>query len=134
LHEDRGRKITDRKIITNNDNEAFRRITENRMRKRQYILNPIIEWNNDEVWEYILERKLPYNPLYEKGHKRVGCIGCPMRANKRELEANPKWAALYKRAGGKFIKGRTDKGGKYVDEEMYYQWWVNFCSLKKRLR
>jgi phosphoadenosine phosphosulfate reductase len=134
LHEDRGRKITDRKIITNNDNEAFRRITENCMRKRQYILNPIIEWSNDEVWEYIHERKLPYNPLYEKGHKRVGCIGCPMRANKRELEANPKWAALYKRAGGKFIKGRTDKGGKYVDEETYYQWWVNFCSLKKRLR
>jgi phosphoadenosine phosphosulfate reductase len=134
LHEEQSHRITDRKIITNNDNEAFRRITENCMKKRQFILNPIIEWSNEEVWEYIHERKLPYNPLYDKGHKRVGCIGCPMKANRAELEANPKWAALYKRAGGKFLKTKVMREGKYRNEETYFQWWVSFCSNKKRLR
>jgi hypothetical protein len=80
-----------------------------------------------------LKGNCPITLYMKKGIKGSG-VCCPMRANKKELEANPKWAALYKRAGGKFIKGRTDKGGKYVDEETYYQWWVNFCGLRKRLR
>jgi phosphoadenosine phosphosulfate reductase len=134
LHEERRLKMSERQIITNNDNEAFRRITENCMKKRQFMLNPIIEWSDEEVWEYIHERKLPYNPLYDQGHKRVGCIGCPMRANRTELEDNPKWAALYKKAGGKFLKEKVIRDGKYSDEDTYYRWWVNFCSCKKRSR
>jgi phosphoadenosine phosphosulfate reductase len=99
------------------------------MKKNELILNPIIEWSNDEVWEYIRENRLPYNPLYDKGHKRVGCIGCPMKANKKELEQNPRYAALYRKAAGRFLENNTGKReGHKKDAESYFNWWVNFCG------
>jgi phosphoadenosine phosphosulfate reductase len=115
------------KLMTNNDNEATRRMTENCMRKNKYMLNPIIEWSNDEVWEYIKERDIPYNSLYDSGHKRVGCIGCPMRQNKKELMENQKWAQLYKRAAKKYLENIAKKReGIKKDIETYFNWWVNF--------
>ena len=110
-------------------------MTENCMKKNKYMLNPIIEWSSDEVWEYIRERRLPYNPLYDNGHTRVGCIGCPMRANKKELEENPRYAALYRKAAGKFLETKTRKREGYKkDVESYYGWWVDFCGGKRKNR
>jgi phosphoadenosine phosphosulfate reductase len=117
-----------KKIMTNNDNEAVRRMTENCMKKKKYMLNAIIDWTDEDVWEYIKERNLPYNPLYNMGHKRVGCIGCPMRHNKKELEDNPRWAALYKRAAQKYLENNAEKRENIKENvEAYYNWWVNFC-------
>jgi 3'-phosphoadenosine 5'-phosphosulfate sulfotransferase (PAPS reductase)/FAD synthetase len=28
------------------------------------------------VWEYIRERKVPYNALYDQGYRSVGCAPC----------------------------------------------------------
>jgi phosphoadenosine phosphosulfate reductase len=119
------------KLMTNNDNEAARRMAESCMRKNKYMLNPIIEWSDSEVWEYIRGRGIPYNPLYDRGHKRVGCIGCPMRPNRKELLENPRYAALYKRAAGVFLetKANTREGNK-KDADTYYNWWVAFCDGK----
>jgi phosphoadenosine phosphosulfate reductase len=105
------------------------------MKKNEYILNPIIEWSDDEVREYIRECRLPYNPLYNSGCKRVGCIGCPMRANKKELEDHPRYAALYKRAAGRFLETRArNREGYQKDLNAYYTWWVNFCGGKGKDR
>ena len=41
-------------------------------------INPIYDWNYWEVWKYIKENKLPYNPLYDKGYRRIGCWCCPL--------------------------------------------------------
>jgi phosphoadenosine phosphosulfate reductase len=41
-------------------------------------VNPIYDWNSWEVWRYIRENDLPYNPLYDKGYKRIGCWCCPI--------------------------------------------------------
>jgi phosphoadenosine phosphosulfate reductase len=131
LHEEKNIKVTNRKIITNNDNDAFRRMSENCMKKKKFILNPIIEWSDYEVWEYIQERKLPYNPLYDLGQKRVGCIGCPMHSNKKELEDNPRHAFLYKKAAGKYLENNARKrDGNKTDADTYYNWWINFCGGK----
>lgn len=125
-------EIAGRKMMTNNDNEATRRLTENCMKKNKLMLNPIIEWTDEEVWEYIKERNLPYNPLYDIGHKRVGCIGCPMRANKKELENNPRYAFLYKKAAGKFLETKANsREGNKKDVETYFNWWVDFCGGKR---
>jgi phosphoadenosine phosphosulfate reductase len=124
-------EIAGHEMMTNNDNEASRRMTENCMKKNKYMLNPIIEWSDAEVWEYIKENNLPYNPLYNTGHKRVGCIGCPMRANEKELEDNPKYAYLYKKAASKFLETKAkSREGIKKNIETYYTWWVNFCGGK----
>ena len=51
---------------------------------RQYF--PILDWTNEDVAEFVKERKLKLHPHYydEQGNldvkRRVGCIGCPMQA------------------------------------------------------
>jgi len=41
-------------------------------------VNPIYDWNQHEVWKYIKENNLPYNPLYDMGYRRIGCWCCPL--------------------------------------------------------
>ncbi|MCC7559778.1 MAG: phosphoadenosine phosphosulfate reductase family protein [Methanobacterium sp.] len=42
-----------------------------------FQVNPILYWSEEDVWDYIRENKLKYNPLYDHGVKRVGCWCCP---------------------------------------------------------
>jgi len=93
-----------KKFFTNDENSMLRRMTEVCFRKNIYILNPIIDWGEAEVWEYIRENNIPYNSLYDKGYRRVGCIGCPMNSRRREeLMRLPKWSDLYKKAGARYL-------------------------------
>lgn len=76
-------------------------------------VNPIIDWNDAEVWEFIKEYNIPYCCLYDEGFKRLGCIGCPMGSKEqriREFERYPKYKALYMKAFEKMIENR-DRGG-----------------------
>ncbi len=39
-------------------------------------LNPLIEWTEDQVRDYIRTNKIPYNPLHDKGYPSIGCQPC----------------------------------------------------------
>lgn len=39
-------------------------------------LNPLINWNKDDVWEYIRANKVPYNKLHDQGYPSIGCEPC----------------------------------------------------------
>ena len=72
-------------------------------------LNPIVDWDDAEVWEFIKEYKVPYCELYDQGFKRLGCIGCPMGSREqreREFERWPKYKKLYLKAFEKLIENR----------------------------
>jgi len=39
-------------------------------------LNPLIDWTEEQVKKYILENKIPYNPLHDKNFPSIGCQPC----------------------------------------------------------
>ncbi len=39
-------------------------------------VNPLIQWSENETWDYIKEHKVPYNKLHDKGYPSVGCEPC----------------------------------------------------------
>ena len=39
-------------------------------------LNPLIDWTEEEVKEYIKTHGVPYNPLHDKGYPSIGCQPC----------------------------------------------------------
>jgi phosphoadenosine phosphosulfate reductase len=39
-------------------------------------LNPIADWTERDVWNYIREHHLPYNPLHDQGYPSIGCTHC----------------------------------------------------------
>lgn len=106
----------------NPDNEEAVRICPT---KGKHIINPIIDWEDEDVWEFIKTYNVPYCSLYDKGYKRLGCIGCPMSTNKvKELDAYPKYKQAYIRAFDRMLKN-IDKAVDWKTGEDVYNWWVS---------
>lgn len=39
-------------------------------------VSPLLDWTDQDVWDYIRARKLPYNPLHDRGYPSIGCAPC----------------------------------------------------------
>ncbi len=39
-------------------------------------INPLYDWTEAEVWDYIRKNNIPYNSLYDKNYKSIGCAPC----------------------------------------------------------
>lgn len=53
------------------------RVSTSRWVAGSIVVAPIQDWTALEVWLYIFLHGLPYNPAYEKGFDRLGCVVCP---------------------------------------------------------
>ena len=105
-------KETNGGLITNDDNDLSRRMVENCYRTRKTLVNPIVDWEDDDVWEFIHKSDIKYCSLYDEGFKRMGCIACPMAGRSqrmRELERWPKYKQMYLNAFKKMIENNGDK-------------------------
>lgn len=112
-------------VVLVNDNTESREVIEGCYQKNKVVLNPIIDWEDEDVWEFIKERNLPYCELYDRGYKRLGCIGCPMSTNaKDELERYPKYKAAYIRAFERMLNRNRDMYSWDTGEEVM-DWWIN---------
>lgn len=47
-------------------------------------INPLANWTGDDVWDYIDDRGLPYNPLHDEGYPSIGCIPCTQPVDEEE--------------------------------------------------
>jgi phosphoadenosine phosphosulfate reductase len=54
-------------------------------------LNPLAEWTEDEVWEYVREREIPYNALYDQGYTSIGCAPCTRAVAPGEAARAGRW-------------------------------------------
>jgi phosphoadenosine phosphosulfate reductase len=63
-----------------------------RDRRGIWKLNPIADWSERDVWSYIAEHDLPYNPLHDRGYASIGCVPCTRPGEGRE----GRWAGLDK--------------------------------------
>ncbi|MHB1458783.1 MAG: phosphoadenylyl-sulfate reductase [Armatimonadota bacterium] len=39
-------------------------------------INPLINWSEEQVWDYIRSNGVPYNALHDKGFPSIGCASC----------------------------------------------------------
>jgi phosphoadenosine phosphosulfate reductase len=46
--------------------------------------NPLVDWTDKDVWDYVNEHELPYNPLHDRGYSSIGCAPCTLPGNGRE--------------------------------------------------
>lgn len=118
----------------NNDNDDRRMLFENCRLKSKRTVNPIIDWSDTDVWQFLRDQKAPVNNLYGEGWCRVGCIGCPMAGTKgREEEFNrfPEYKKLYLLAFGKMIEARKQKGLSvdWQSSEDVFNWWMEYDVL-----
>ena len=117
-------------VVLNDDNDEARRAVEVCFRTRKTLVNPIIDWENEDVWEFLHKYNVPYCELYDKGKSRLGCIGCPMNTStqKQELEEYPKYKEQYIRCFNKMAQNRKERGlltmARWETGKDIYDWWV----------
>jgi phosphoadenosine phosphosulfate reductase len=61
-------------------------------RRGVWKFNPLVGWSAENVWDYLHERELPYNPLHDSGYSSIGCAPCTVPGDGRE----GRWAGQHK--------------------------------------
>lgn len=117
-------------VVLNFDNADSRRAVEHCFRTTSTMINPILNWTEDDVWEFLHHYGCYANPLYQCGKSRIGCIGCPMQGKKgmrREFRKYPKFYYNYVRAFDKMVKVLSEKGAapRWKNGEEVMRWWVS---------
>jgi phosphoadenosine phosphosulfate reductase len=59
-------------------------------------LNPLADWSEKDVWRYIHEHDIPYNPLHDQGYPSIGCTHCTRKPAAGEDPRAGRWAGLEK--------------------------------------
>jgi phosphoadenosine phosphosulfate reductase len=115
--------------------KTFSWLTE--MSARTMALLPILDWSEEDVWEFIDREKIPYCSLYdEEGISRLGCVGCPLAGRRRqdwEFQRWPgfgrNWERAVKANWAKWHGVPRQRDGepryqsKFKDAEALWAWW-----------
>lgn len=113
----------------NNDNDEARQLVESCYRHKKTVINPIINWTDEEVWEFIHKYNIPYCKMYDEGYSRLGCIGCPMNtASAAELEKYPTYKRAYLRAFEKMLRARRERERESINwntPQDVMDWWLS---------
>lgn len=59
-------------------------------------LNPLAHWTHDQVWSYIRERNVPYNPLHDRRYPSIGCEPCTRPVEPGQDFRAGRWAGFDK--------------------------------------
>jgi len=54
-------------------------------------INPIADWSQDEVWQYVRRHDVPVNRLHSKGYPSVGCAPCSRAVRPGEDPRAGRW-------------------------------------------
>lgn len=118
-------------MILNDDNDTSRRMVEQCYRTYKTMVNPIIDWETGDVWEFLNDiAKVPHCCLYDEGNERLGCIGCPMtrqKGMKRDFNRYPKYKANYMRTFAHMLAERERHGLKtdWKTPQDVMDWWLS---------
>lgn len=126
-------------MVLNHDNAETRAFVDHCYRTTSVMVNPIVDWTDDDVWEFLHHYQVEVNPLYEVktvgctyrpcGKSRIGCIACPMQGGKKMVEdfaKYPKYRDNYLRAFNRMLKSRKEANlpTTWGDAWEVMMWWV----------
>lgn len=115
--------------ILNYDDATERRTMEFCVRTGRMMVNPIVDWEDEDVWEFLNGNGIEHCCLYDEGFKRLGCIGCPMGnalTMTREFNRYPKYKQMYLRAFEKMLNARKEREfpTSWKTPEDVMAWWL----------
>ena len=91
------------KIILNNDNDDRRQLFESCRIRSKHICNPIVDWSDHDVWDYIRSEKIAYERAYKKAFEKMLLV--------------------------RKMAGKDDSTGGWIDAESVFRWWMDDDSM-----
>lgn len=126
------------RLILNADNDGSRLMLENCIKKGKRILNPIVDWSDADVWEFLNHYKCESNPLYQCGFNRIGCIGCPMAGRNKQIADFirwPKYKGAYIRSFDRMVQSRIADGlpTQWESGQDVFDWWISDVREERQI-
>jgi len=59
-------------------------------------VNPIADWTSKDVWNYLFEHQVPYNPLHDRNYSSIGCTHCTRAIRPGEDPRAGRWSGFQK--------------------------------------
>jgi phosphoadenosine phosphosulfate reductase len=56
-----------------------------------YKLSPLLDWTQEQVWQYIRAHDLPYNALHDQHYPSIGCAPCTRATRPGEPQRAGRW-------------------------------------------
>lgn len=77
-------------------------------------INPLIDWTNEQVWEYIRANDVPYNALHDRNFPSIGCAPCTraveagedLRAGRWWWEMSNQECGLHVTSDGRLVRAK----------------------------
>jgi phosphoadenylyl-sulfate reductase (thioredoxin) len=63
-------------------------------------VNPLAHWTAPDVWRYVRENDVPFNPLHERGYPSIGCVPCTSAVLPGEEPRAGRWRGREKKECG----------------------------------
>jgi len=78
-------------------------------------LNPLADWTEKQVWDYIRAHQVPYNRLHDQGYPSIGCAPCTraIRPGEDIRAGRWWWENPATKECGLHVKGGETSVGKY---------------------
>jgi phosphoadenosine phosphosulfate reductase len=54
-------------------------------------INPLLNWSENQVWDYIKQKNIPYNRLHDQGYPSIGCQPCTRAIQPGEDVRSGRW-------------------------------------------
>jgi phosphoadenosine phosphosulfate reductase len=74
-------------------------------------VNPLLGWNKKDVWRFIHEHDVPYNPLHDRNYPSIGCWPCTRPVADGEDERAGRWAGTVKKECGLHVIEHAEGSG-----------------------
>jgi phosphoadenosine phosphosulfate reductase len=74
-------------------------------------VNPLLGWTKREVWAFIVEHDIPYNPLHDRGYPSIGCWPCTQAVVAGADERAGRWAGTAKKECGLHVLEHQEGSG-----------------------
>ena len=79
-------------------------------------INPLIDWTNEQVWEYIHANDVPYNALHDQNFPSIGCAPCTraveagedLRAGRGWWEMSNQECGLHVTSDGRLVRAKGE--------------------------
>lgn len=71
---------------------------------RSIKICPLIHWTWQEIWTYVREHDLPYNPLHDRHYPSIGCEYCTLPVTEGDDLRAGRWSAFDKTECGLHLK------------------------------
>ncbi len=68
-------------------------------------INPLVSWTKQDIWRYVRDHEVPFNPLLNQGYESIGCVPCTTPISIGEDSRAGRWRGQNKVECGIHLQG-----------------------------